>query len=114
MLGMNLPDNDDWTTALLTNPEVLAVNQDSAGKFARHISVPGQTPEVWARKLSDSAQAVGFFNRTDSPIIVDCAWHNLGIAKPVVRDLWLQKDLGRQQSFTAELPPRGCALVRLK
>ncbi len=32
MLGMNLPDNDDWTTALLTNPEVLAVNQNPVGR----------------------------------------------------------------------------------
>jgi hypothetical protein len=114
MLGMNLPDNDDWTTALLTNPEVLAVNQDAAGGFARRISVSGQVADVWAKKLSDGAQALGFFNRTDSPLKLDFAWQNLGIAKPDVRDMWLLKDLGRQKEFTAELPPHGCVLVRVK
>ena len=114
MLGMNLPDNDDWTTALLTNPEVLGVNQDTSGNFARRISVPGQTPEVWAKKLSDGAQAVGFFNRMENPVKLDFVWQNLGNAKPNVRDMWLRKDLGREKDFTAELPPHGCALVRVK
>jgi hypothetical protein len=115
MLGMNLPDNDDWTTALLTNPEVLAVNQDAAGDFARRISVSGQVADVWAKKLSDGAQAVGFFNRTDSPLKLDFAWQNLGIAKPDVRDMWLRKDLGHhQKNFTGELPAHGCVLLRVK
>jgi hypothetical protein len=114
MLGMNLPDNDDWTTALLTNPEVLAVNQDGSGDFARRVSVPGQVAEVWAKKVSDGSQAVGFFNRTDNPLTLDFTWQNFGIAKPNVRDMWLRKDLGRQKNFTAELPPHGSALVRVK
>ena len=51
MLGMNLPDNDEWTTAILTNPEVLAVDQDSLGKPAQRVidsrracRNPGETP----------------------------------------------------------------------
>jgi len=113
MLGMNLPDNDDWTTAVLTNPEVLAVNQDASGEFARHISIPGQIADIWTKKVSGGALAVGFFNRTDNPLKVDIAWHDLGMTKANVRDLWLRKDLGRQKDFTDELPPHGCALVRV-
>lgn len=114
MLGMNLPDNDDWTTALLTSPEVLAVNQDALGDPARHITVPGQAADIWTRKLSDGAQAVGFFNRTENPLKLDIAWHDIGISRPDVRDLWLRKDLGRQKEFAAEIPPHGCVLVRMK
>lgn len=47
MLGMNLPDNDAWTLSLLTNDEVLAINQDAAGKQA--IRLP-QPTEQWERK----------------------------------------------------------------
>jgi hypothetical protein len=52
MLGMNLPDNDDWTAALLTNPEVLAINQDASAPPAKRIFKTGQTAEIWLRKLA--------------------------------------------------------------
>jgi hypothetical protein len=47
MLGMNLPDNDDWTTAILTSPEVLAVDQDPLGKQARRIPLSPPGVELW-------------------------------------------------------------------
>jgi hypothetical protein len=114
MLGMNLPDNDDWTTALLTNPEVLAVNQDALGEPARHVTVTGQTADIWTKKLSDGALAVGFFNRTESPVKVNVAWHDLGFSNPKVRDLWLRKDLGRQKEFAGEVPVHGSVMLRLR
>jgi alpha-galactosidase len=115
MLGMNLPDNDDWTTAIISNPEVLSVNQDSAGKPARRLAGPAQTDETWVKPLADGSLAVGFFNRADRPVKVDWAWRNLGFRfAPKVRDLWMRKDLGRQNKFVTELVPRGCALLRVK
>jgi len=115
MIGANLPDNDDWTTALLTNPEMLAVNQDPAGKPARRITGQPQTAEIWMKELADGSFAVGIFNRTDLPVKVDLPWRVLGFrSAPKVRDLWLRTDLGRQKNFTAELPPHGCALLRAK
>jgi hypothetical protein len=53
MLGMNLPDNDGWTTAMLSNPEVLAVNQDSLGRAARRMTGPPQIVETWMKELAD-------------------------------------------------------------
>jgi hypothetical protein len=115
MIGANLPDNDDWTTALLTNPEVLAVNQDPAGKPARRITGQAQTGEIWTKELADGSFAVGIFNRTDQPVKVDFPWRNLGFrSAPKVRDLWLRTDLGRQKNFTADLPPHGCTLLGVK
>ena len=115
MLGMNLPDNDDWTTALLTNPEVLAANQDSAGRTARRMSGPPQVAETWMKQLANGTFAVGFFNRTDQPVKVNFSWRNLGfMTAPQVRDLWLRKDLGQQETLTAELPPHGCVLLGVK
>ncbi|MDE3066972.1 MAG: alpha-galactosidase [Verrucomicrobiota bacterium] len=115
MLGMNLPDNDAWTTAVLTNPEVLAVDQDPLGKPAQRLFGPPQIAETWIKKLADGGFAVGFFNRTDQPVKVDFPWRNLGfLSAPAVRDLWLRRDLGRQKNFEAELPPRGCGLLKVR
>jgi hypothetical protein len=112
MLGMNLPDNDDWTTAILSNPEVLAVNQDALGQPARRMTADGSPAEMWVRKLSDGSLAVGFFNRREETAEVNYRWHYLGFASaPQVRDLWLRQDLGRQTNFTAQLPPHGSLLV---
>jgi hypothetical protein len=112
MLGMNLPDNDAWTTAILTNPEVLAVDQDVLGKQARRMTADGSVAEMWVKPLVNGSLAVGFFNRTEKTAAVDYRWHYLGYSgAPHVRDLWLRKDLGRQQNFTAELPPHGCVFL---
>ncbi len=115
MVGANLPDNDDWTAALLTNPEVLAVDQDPAGKPARRVASPSLAAEAWIKPLADGSSAVGFFNRTGQPVKMDVSWRKLGFrSKPKVRDLWLRQDLGRQKTFTAELPPHGCVLLRVE
>ncbi|MBZ5495089.1 MAG: alpha-galactosidase [Acidobacteriia bacterium] len=115
MLGMNLPDNDDWTTALLTNPEVLAVNQDPLGSAARHDADSPRNADAWMKPLADRSFAVGFFNRTDQPAKLEVPWRRFGFpSDPLVRDLWNRKDLGRQKQFVAELPPHGCALLRVK
>jgi hypothetical protein len=112
MLGMNLPDNDEWTTALLTNPEVLAVNQDSAGTPAKRFFIPGLAAELWCRELADGAQAIGLFNRTGTIAKVQLQWSELGFrSAPEVRDLWLRKNLGKDKKFTAEIPPHGCVLL---
>ncbi len=115
MLGMNLPDNDDWTTALLTNPEVMALDQDPLAKPARRVFVPGLNAELWMRELSGGCHAVGLFNRTDRPVNVELTWSQLGFhSRPKVRDLWLRTDLARQKDFTTMLPPHGCILLRVK
>ena len=115
MVGANLPDNDDWTTALLTNPEVLAVNQDALGQPAQRLTNVLVGAEIWTKKLADKSRAVGIFNRGNTVMPVNLVWHDLGLrAKPAIRDLWLRKDLGRQKNFAAELPPHGCVLLRVE
>jgi alpha-galactosidase len=115
MLGMNLPDNDEWTTAILTHPEMLAVNQDSAGRAARRMTGPPVPAETWIKELEDGSLAVGFFNRTEQAAKVEVPWSHLGFrSAPAVRDLWLRKDLERQTVYTTELPPHGCVLLRTK
>lgn len=115
MLGMNLPDNDEWTTALLTNPEVLAVNQDPLGRAARRRVGPLVPAEVWEKTLADGSVAVGFFNRRAQSVTLHVPWRILGYeAAPAVRDLWLRKDLDKSEFFDFELPPHGCVLLQVR
>jgi hypothetical protein len=112
MLGMNLPDNDDWTTAILSNPEVLAVNQDALGRQAQKWAGLTPVPELWIKELASGMTAVGVFNRGDSNVQANLAWKDLGFASaPTVRDLWLRKELGKGDHLEAEIPPHGCLLL---
>lgn len=115
MLGMHLPDNDDWTTAILSNPEVLALNQDKLGKQAKRISVPGVNADVWRRELADGSHAIGLFNRTGKTMTVKLNWKQIGLSpQPKVRDLWLREDLKTASGFTADIPSHGCVLLGVK
>ena len=115
MLGMNLPDNDDWTIALLTNPEVMALNQDPLGHPAKRVFIPGLEAELWVRDLANGGHAAGLFNRTSEPAKVEFSWQQIGDVKRLhVRDLWLRQDLNVRQKFSAEIPPHGCVLLRVE
>jgi hypothetical protein len=115
MLGANLPDNDAWTTAILTNPEVMALDQDPLGQTARRMYGRPVAAETWVKPLADGSQAVGFFNRGNQTINIDVPWKNLGFANPPkIRDLWLRQDLGSQERFVAEIPAHGCMLLTAK
>ena len=115
MVGANLPDNDPWTLALLTNPEVLAVNQDSLGAAGDAGLVQSDGLEVWSKKLADGSLAVGLFNRGDLEDTVTADWSKLGLTgRYAVRDLWLRKDLGRfDGKYAASVPSHGVVLLRL-
>jgi alpha-galactosidase len=114
MVGANLPDNDAWTLALLTNPEVIAVDQDALGQSAQRLTNAPAGVEIWTKKLADQSLAVGIFNRGKAAVTVDLTWKDLGLrARPAVRDLWLRQDLGRAKQFSAEIPPHGCRLLRV-
>jgi alpha-galactosidase len=105
---------DDFTLALLTNSEVIDVNQDPLGKQARRVAQAGQT-EVWARPLFDGTTAVGLFNRGGSPAAVKVTWDSLKLqGSQPVRDLWQQKNVGNfAKEFEATVPRHGTVLVKI-
>lgn len=115
LIGCDLTKLDDFTLNLLTNDEVLAVDQDPLGIQAKQISVRDSL-EVWARPLEDGSQAVGLFNRSDKKANVSISWKELGISgKKTVRDIWRQKDLGKfDETYSAEVPPHGVVLVKIR
>jgi alpha-galactosidase len=98
----------------LTNSEVIAIDQDKAGRQGYRVSKDGDK-EVWARPLVNGDLAVGLFNRGDSAASIVAAWPDLKLSgKRKVRDLWQHKDLGSvADSFSAEVPSHGVVLVRI-
>ena len=114
LIGCDMTQLDKFTLSLLTNDEVLDVNQDPLGKPAGRKSKAGDS-EVWARPLSDGTMAVGLFNRGSDPAKVTASWKDLGLkgAQPI-RNLWLHKGMGRaKDTFTAMVPAHGCVLVKI-
>ena len=114
LIGADLSKLDDWTTNILGNREMLAVNQDVLGKAASRKMSDGWV-EVWARPLEDGSMAVGLFNRGPEAATVTASWKDLGLtgAQPV-RDIWLQKDLGRvSNELRAIVPRHGVVFVRI-
>ena len=100
--------------AILTNPEVLVVDQDAAGMQGRRVGQEGPL-EVWMKPLGDGSKAVGLFNRGESAMPVTVVFHDLAMGNAArVRDLWEHKDLGSfKTSFTATVPRHGVVLIRV-
>jgi alpha-galactosidase len=115
VLAADLSQLDEFTLGLLTNDEVLAVNQDPLGKQARRIS-QNENLEVWAREMEDGSIAVGLFNRGEVERNVVANWSELGIyGKQIVRDLWRQKDVGEfENQFSAPVGRHGAVLVQIR
>jgi alpha-galactosidase len=106
---------DDLTVNVLTNPEVIDVNQDPLGESARVITL---TPETFlmVKNLEDGSKAVGLCNRGEVAAEVTAKWADLGLkGKQDLRDLWRQRELGGfSQEFKATVPRHGVVLLRVR
>lgn len=114
MLGMNLPDNDAWTQLVISNDEVLAVDQDQLGSAALPV-LQGPTGDIWVKPTSDGGKAVGFFNRGTADTTITFKWANAGLkGRQRARDLWLHKDLGASDGeITVAVRSHGAVLLKL-
>eukprot|EP00937_MAST-01D_sp_MAST-1D-sp2_P003368 g3368.t1 len=107
------------TLETLTNPEVIAINQDRAGKPARRVQQQGGYTGVdtWVRQLDGGDYAVALFNRGNSSAAnITLDWADIGLppAQPAaLRDVWARRELGQfTASFTAQVPPHSVTLLR--
>ncbi|MBV9443238.1 MAG: glycoside hydrolase family 27 protein [Acidobacteriaceae bacterium] len=94
LAGNDLAHMEPEILQILLNREVIAVDQDPAGKQARRASKSGDS-EVWVKELTDGSSAVGLFNRGNTEASIAFKWTDLGLngAPEHVRDLWLHRDL---------------------
>jgi alpha-galactosidase len=101
---------------ILTNREVIAVNQDKEGKQGQRVWKSGDQ-EIWLRQLAGGDQAVAVFNRSAENATVAVKWAELGIGKAptTARELWTHTDVKLSgPEYSATVPGHGVVLLRLK
>ncbi len=129
LIGCPIERLDDFTLGLLTNDEVIAVNQDPLGKSARLVADENGV-QIWVKLLQDGSYAVGLFN-TDAygvtpqsyfrwgdegarSFTFDFAKAGLKKTKWKVRDIWRQKDLGELNgSLNTKIGYHGVVMLRM-
>jgi len=102
---------------ILTNNEVIAVDQDPLGREGERVWKDGGL-EVWAKQLRDGSRAVILLNREGTEQQISASWENLGYPSNVsasVRDLWLHKDLGKfTGKFSARVASHAVVMVTVR
>jgi alpha-galactosidase len=105
------------TRDILTNKEVIAIDQDPLGRAGNRVVKTGNL-EVWCKQLADGSRAVAMLNKGDSPARIAVNWNDIGYPTELtatVRDLWSHKDVGRLKgSYSAEVPIHGIVMVAVK
>lgn len=138
LVGCDLAQLDAFTLDLLTNDEVIDIDQDALGKAAARVAQCNTMPmltkwltgtfaeewfnqgphawgDVWARPLGDGTMAVGLFNRGEVAGIIATTWDVLGLkGMQPVRDVWRHRELGEYEGrFAAMIPPHGAVLLKI-
>jgi alpha-galactosidase len=101
---------------ILMNREVIAIDQDKAGKQGRRVSGEGEQ-EVWAKDLADGARAIGLFNKSEKASKMTVKWSEAGLkgTPKHVRDLWAHADVNASgEAWSGEVPGHGVVLLRAK
>lgn len=114
LMGCDLTRLDDFTMNLLTNDEVIDIDQDPLGKSALPVV---KTPfyQVWVKELEDGSKAIGLFNLSKNEMKISIDWAKAGLSgKQVVRDVWRQKDLGSFDNlFESKVLSHGVTLIKV-
>lgn len=116
MAGNDIATMTPEIKAILTNKDVIAIDQDPLGVQASRVAKHGDY-EVWARPLKGGGRAVVLLNRSKASHPITVTWEDLHLPSSLglkVRDLWTHQDLpAAKGSFSAEVPSHGVAMVRL-
>jgi alpha-galactosidase len=110
MIGGDLPSSDAWTTSLLTNPEVISLDQHSTS--ARPVSTSDRAAVWVSRSTSADVRYVAVFNLTDRTSSLRYSWKELGLDGQSfkLRDLWERRDLGTAHAVAVTVPAHGAVL----
>src|SRR5271170_4825804 len=113
MIGGNLMASEGFTLSLLTNPEIIAVDQHSLGN---HLEITNEREVIWTARCSDSSGFyVAVFNVSDTAQTFRHSWKDLGFAdQPYrLRDLWQRKELGEADRLQVTIPAHGALLYQM-
>ncbi|MGA8108939.1 MAG: glycoside hydrolase family 27 protein [Acidobacteriaceae bacterium] len=114
-IGTNLLRMDAFTESVLTNPEVIAVDQYAEDS---HPVIQNQNTVLWMASAPQHAgDYVAIFNISDAPESLTYSWQDLGLppfAHRRVRDLWTRQESGYTDHIDVHLAPHACALLRIQ
>lgn len=116
LLGCDLTKLDAFTLNLLTNHEVIAVNQDPLGKQARKV-YDKDLVQVWSKPLEDGSAAIAIYNLSMVDKEVSLPLASVGLGEKVsLRDLWRQKEVGTVSKLLPKVlvPIHGCYLYKVQ
>ena len=101
---------------VLTDPDVLAIDQDAAGRQARRVRDDGST-EIWARTLDDGSVAVALLNRSAGTTTASTTASEIGMAGASsynLFDLWTKTSRNTSGAISATVPPHGVVMYRAR
>jgi alpha-galactosidase len=117
MAGNDLRTMATEIREILTNREVIAIDQDPLGRQGRRLAKDGDL-EVWAKELKNGDRAVILLNRGGSSQEMTVNWEQIGYPgrlSAAVRDLWSHKDLGKfTGKFSATVDSHGVVMVTVR
>jgi alpha-galactosidase len=115
LIGCDLSQSDDFTLNLLSNDEVLAIDQDALGKQARKM-LEKDNWQIWVKDLDDRTRAIGIFNLGDKAGMETFHFSEIQLPEHLkIRDVWRQKDLGIfNNAFSCSIPSHGVLLLKVK
>jgi alpha-galactosidase len=115
MLGGYLPENDSVTYIIITNEEVISVNQNSENN---HEIRNNNGIIIWTADVPGSkAKYIALFNTNDGkPEKISISWKEIGLdGELTVRDLWAKEDIGKfTAEFSASIEAHGCRLIKVR
>jgi len=114
LAGNDLRSMSGATREILTNKEVIAINQDKKGAQGVRVSRNGDI-EIWKKPLANGT-AVAVLNRGGDPVSVNVKWADLGITRknPKVHDVWAHKDVDAATELPAQVPSHGTLVVTVR
>jgi alpha-galactosidase len=114
LAGNDLRSMTPETKEMLTNNEIIAVDQDPKGVQGHRVWDEGPL-EIWAKQMADGSVATGLFNRGESELKITLDLKKLGFDGPAkLRDLWLHKDAAMAEgSYTATVPKHAVVLLKV-
>ncbi|MCD6441631.1 MAG: glycoside hydrolase family 27 protein [Candidatus Marinimicrobia bacterium] len=117
MLGNDIRNLSPEVHEILTNKEVIAVDQDILGRQGIKVRDDGDL-EVWVKQLHDGSRAVVLFNRSDESAKMTVKWTELGYPshlKAKVRDLWQKKNMGKYSNkYSDVVPSHGVVMIKVQ
>lgn len=104
---------DPASLEILSNPEVIEVDQDPLGYFPKRLGDKGQQ-EIWVKEMEDGSKTLALFNKDESSKNMSVSFEDLGLkGKHLVRDLWEREDKGTAKAYSALVPGHGVTLIRV-